>query len=218
MKTYYTYMWLREDGTPYYVGKGLKKRAFVRHRVGSPPTKDRILLQEHPSEADAFAAEMFFISYYGRVDLGTGCLRNLSDGGEGPSGTIVSEETKAKLSTVHKGKPSYPRTAEIKASMSAARKGKSHGPMCDSVRSALLASRLGTVTSEQTKAKISASLKGKSGPWMGKKRPPFSAEHRAKIAASHTGKHHSAQTLVIMSAAQRNRYMTVSAPKELQCA
>ena len=48
------------------------------------------------SEGDAFEAERFLISYYGRVDLGTGSLRNLTDGGDGASGAIRSEETKRK--------------------------------------------------------------------------------------------------------------------------
>lgn len=87
--TFYTYLWLREDGTPYYVGKGYRHRAFERHRVGSAPPDERIVLQEWPCEKDAFAAEVFLISYYGRKDKGTGILRNLTDGGEGAAGRDV---------------------------------------------------------------------------------------------------------------------------------
>ena len=56
----------------------------------------RILIQEFPTEADALAAEQFLISYYGRKDLGTGCLINMTDGGEGTSGRVHSEETRHK--------------------------------------------------------------------------------------------------------------------------
>jgi hypothetical protein len=92
VKTFYTYLWLREDGTPYYVGKGHSKRAI---RKGSPQDLSRILIQEHESEQDAFTAEVFLIAYYGRIDLGTGCLRNRTDGGEGHSNP--SAETRHKI-------------------------------------------------------------------------------------------------------------------------
>lgn len=88
MKTFYTYLWLREDGTPYYAGKGSKRRAFRWHkRLGSPPPNERIVLQYFTNETDAFAAEVFLILFYGRKDLETGCLRNLSGGGENPPRT-----------------------------------------------------------------------------------------------------------------------------------
>jgi len=95
---FYTYLWLRYDGTPYYVGKGKGNRAYDNHshRVNSPITTDQILLQEFPSEDAAFAAEKFFISYYGRLDIGTGCLRNRTDGGEGLSNP--SPEARQKMS------------------------------------------------------------------------------------------------------------------------
>ena len=85
MKTFYTYLWLREDGTPYYVGKGSGNRAFVQRRHSFPmPSLDRILVQEFPDENSAFAAEVFLIAFYGREDSGKGCLLNLTDGGENP--------------------------------------------------------------------------------------------------------------------------------------
>jgi len=84
-KTFYTYLYLRYDGTPYYVGKGSGNRAFSsQHRVKPPTNTTRIMIQEFPSEQDAFEAEKFLIAYYGRIDQGTGCLRNLTDGGENP--------------------------------------------------------------------------------------------------------------------------------------
>jgi hypothetical protein len=101
---FYTYLWLRSDGTPYYVGKGTRKRAYETgdHGVKCPKELSRILVQEFPSELDAFETERFFISYYGRKDLGTGCLRNRTEGGEGVSGLKFSAESRKKLSESHK--------------------------------------------------------------------------------------------------------------------
>ncbi len=102
---FYVYMWLREDGTPYYVGKGCGKRAF---RKASPPV-DRVLLQEYPSEEGAFEAEKFLIAYYGRKDIGTGCLNNLSDGGEhGASGHVQTEEHRSKRAKALRGRKQTP--------------------------------------------------------------------------------------------------------------
>lgn len=96
--SHYTYMWLRKDGTPYYVGKGTGNRAFFRHeRSFSPPKeKDRTILQVWDSENEAYEAERFLITFYGRKDLETGCLRNLTDGGDG--GFTVSDEVRCRIS------------------------------------------------------------------------------------------------------------------------
>jgi hypothetical protein len=92
-KTYYTYTYLREDRTPYYVGKGRGTRAYRKDRVGVKPpnNKNRILiLKKDITEEEAFKHEIYMISVFGRKDLGTGILHNRTDGGEGSSN--VSEE------------------------------------------------------------------------------------------------------------------------------
>ena len=151
--TFYTYIWVREDGTPYYVGKGSGNRAF---RKGSP-TIDRVFLQEYPDESAAFAAESFLISFYGRKDLGTGCLRNLTDGGEGGSGHVMSESARRKIGLAQKRRIRTPRSEETKRKIGDALKDR---PLSLKTRELM------------SKAK------------MGRNRPPFSSQHRRRIAES----------------------------------
>ena len=94
---FYTYLWLREDGTPYYAGKGKGNRAYKNHRIGKAPL-GRIVIYPAESEADAFETEVALIWYYGRKCLGTGCLINLSNGGDGPAGRPCSESAKFLIS------------------------------------------------------------------------------------------------------------------------
>ncbi len=122
---FYTYLWLREDGTPYYVGKGVQRRAF---RKGAPP-RERIITQSWPDEESAFAAECFLIEYYGRKDLKEGCLINLTNGGEGASGWKPSEQTRCRLHVAMLGdkNPFFNKehTAATRAVWSEKRKGRS---------------------------------------------------------------------------------------------
>jgi hypothetical protein len=102
MKEFYTYLWLREDGSPYYAGKGHGYRAYTVHRntnrkMKAPP-KERIVVYPSTSESDAFETEIALIWYYGRKDLGMGCLRNLSDGGDGPAGRVCPEYERERIS------------------------------------------------------------------------------------------------------------------------
>ena len=56
------------------------------------------------NEADALQCEMFKIYLYGRIDIGTGILRNKTNGDEGGHGYIPSEESKKKMSEAKLGR------------------------------------------------------------------------------------------------------------------
>jgi hypothetical protein len=102
---FYTYAFLREDGTPYYIGKGRGKRCFSKERNGCCAPKDRnkiLLLKTNLTEEEAFRHEMYMIFLFGRKNNGTGILRNLTNGGEGASGALRLDLAEYN-STVKKG-------------------------------------------------------------------------------------------------------------------
>jgi hypothetical protein len=93
---FYTYAYLREDGTPYYIGKGSGDRIKYKRKTIKPP-KDKsktIFLKQNLTEEEAFKHEVYMISVFGRKDLGTGILHNRTDGGEGTCNVIRDENWK----------------------------------------------------------------------------------------------------------------------------
>ncbi len=116
MNIYYVYAYNRSDGTPYYIGKGKDDRAYEYHRhISVPKNKAQIVfLEKNLSEEEAFVKEIELIAFHGRKNNGTGILRNLTDGGEGSSGRIPTDETRRKMSEAKTGKnhPNYGRTGE----------------------------------------------------------------------------------------------------------
>jgi hypothetical protein len=241
---FYTYLWLRGDGTPYYVGKGSNGRAYEKHEHNGmqPPAAERVIIQGFELEEDAFFAEKFLISFYGRKDLGTGCLRNLTDGGEGTSGVIRSSETLARMSAVRRGKT---RSPEARAKTSASLLVTFSLP---EVRAKLI----GRKASPETRAKIGAALLGnqyalgyKHTPetraklsvaqpktWLGRKHIPetrakmravalgraLSPKTRAKIGAAHRGKTNSLETRAKISASNVGKIMSPEARAKISAA
>lgn len=178
---FYTYAYLREDGTPYYIGKGKGRRAFEKSgRKFSPPPRDRILfLKKNLTEEEALRHEIYMIAVLGRKDKGEGILWNFTDGGEGLSGFKPTDETRAKVSqsllgnTRRRGKPN---SLETRRRISENNKGRTFSP--------------------ETKEKIKRALQGK----------PKSAEHKAKLKeAALNRKPISEETRQRISQSQRGR-------------
>jgi len=143
MNTYYTYAYLREDGTPYYIGKGKGRRAFRRSRSGVVvPPRERIkLLVENTTEEWALFIEMCLIDKWGRLNDGTGILENFTDGGEGISGYKHTTETKEHFRDLYKGR-------------------KVHPNLLDAVR---------RPKSKETKEKMAKAARGRTGALSGRK-------------------------------------------------
>ena len=129
LNEFYTYAFLRLDGTPYYIGKGKGNRAFRKRRgFNTPKDTSRILiLKKDLTEEDAFKHEIYMIALYGRKELGTGILHNRTNGGDGPSGLIQSEESRKKISEAFKGEknPNFgkPPSEETRRKISRIKKG-----------------------------------------------------------------------------------------------
>jgi hypothetical protein len=131
---YYVYVYIREsDGTPYYIGKGMGKRAYQKHTgMRVPNDKSRIiLLEKNLTELGAFALERRLIRWWGRKDLGTGILYNMTDGGDGASGIIRSSETRQKIREARKGKP---HSEQQKQKMREAKFGKKRKPFTEETK------------------------------------------------------------------------------------
>lgn len=95
---FYLYAYLRVDYSPYYIGKGSGKRAFSKCRGEIRPPKDKtriVILANNLNEDAAFNYESMLIKLFGRKDIGTGILRNKSEGGKGNSGWRATEDQKA---------------------------------------------------------------------------------------------------------------------------
>ena len=114
------YVYIYKDPRPtknrqvVYVGKGTGDRAWYhwKKRVRGNKGFGALLAllrqeklepiieiaRESLEEAEAFYEEMKLIEVYGRRDLGTGTLFNLTDGGEGLAGVIRTDEWRKNIS------------------------------------------------------------------------------------------------------------------------
>jgi hypothetical protein len=172
-----------KNNQPVYVGKGTGDRDlshwsrgshnkpfqdFISHlkQRGLVATCERVF--ETENEEEAFAKEMQLIELYGRRDTKTGSLFNRTDGGEGPTGHVRTEEQRAndgRFSKEHWQDPAYrakvisgqikaqntPKALETKSKNSKALWKQQGDEMAKSIKEAR--------NTEESKAKTSAQAK-----------------------------------------------------------
>ena len=97
----------------FYIGMGYLKRAYSKDAAKRNQIWNRIvnktdyeieILAENLSWEDACELEELLILSYGRIDLKTGTLANLTNGGDGSKGCSPSKETRKKIGDFHRNK------------------------------------------------------------------------------------------------------------------
>lgn len=105
MNNFYVYgHYIEGQNKPFYIGKGKDKRAYEKYSRSKEwkeiSCKHKIeikILHNNLEEDEALQVETKLISEYGRIDIGTGCLINKTDGGDGISGQVYSDERREKV-------------------------------------------------------------------------------------------------------------------------
>lgn len=165
---HYTYAHTRNDtGKIFYIGKGIRYRAnavtsrnqYWKNIANKHGYKIEILAYWKTAE-EALDHETLLISCF--KDMGYE-LANLTDGGEGNSGYVHTEEAKRKMSESRKNMPD-----KIRQKISIANKGE-RNPF------------FGKKHSEETRKKMSEAWKNRESNWKNKK---HSEESKAKMTAS----------------------------------
>lgn len=171
---FYVHLHLKPNGEPFYVGKGCdgtvrRSHDFSRRNryhkcIVNKYGKENIEVLVFPrdNESQAFEDEVKWIKCLRNQGY---ILANMTDGGEGASGLIQSDETRAKISKSHMGNQyakGAKRSLETRRKMSNAQKKRPK--------------RSGWNHSEETKKKMSASAKAVI-------RKPFSEQWHQKQKA-----------------------------------
>lgn len=165
------------NGSEGALHRAMRKYGFENFEIKEVASCEGLLLND---------LEKHYIKFYGTY-APTGHGYNLTKGGDGCSeGRILTKEGRLGLRSAHAGN-SYAKghkvSDESRAAMSEARRGK--GRVISEDEKARISAKLkGHTVSEETRAKISAAQKGKKRGPSRTKRPPRSAEVRAKISAS----------------------------------
>lgn len=231
---FYVYQHRRkDDGRIFYVGKGKGKRAYslVRglfwKRVVAKHGFIVEFLKTDLTEEDAFALEIETIRLYRSQDIE---LINLTDGGEGTTGRVTSDESRVRYRESRLGNknPMFHKTHsdEIKQRISQASKESHSKPgytaslaqklkgivRSDSTKEKIRKFRTGKHHSAETKQKLSLSKKGKPS---GRKGAELSDSTKSLLRQINLGKKLSQETKNKIGESSRGRRLTEDAKKKI---
>lgn len=190
---FYVYILFRPwDGSPCYVGKGHgnRWRHFSKNR--NPHLRNiiakaggevpHVKIRQNLAEDEAFSIERAFIKAIGRGDVGP--LVNMTDGGDGVAGLIVSAETRRKMRDAHLGRI-----------FSEEHKAKLRVKNSDETRRRKSLSATGRILPPEVREKLRTAASKRI----------YSMETRAKMRAAKLGRVFSAETRAKMREAQNFR-------------
>lgn len=148
---YYTYAYLREDGTPYYIGKGKDNRINRKRSFELPPVERRIYLKTNLTEEEAFRHEQYIIDVIGKDNL-----INKTTGGQGISGLRHTDATKEKCRQAALNQPKKSPETIQKWRDTKKKNGKKrvYKPVSEETREKMRQAHLGKKHTPETIAKI----------------------------------------------------------------
>lgn len=222
------YIHARPNGEAFYVGKGAIRRAHNLNRPRNPHHgnivakygKENVLVSFIPCSTESIALELEIGLIKTFIRNGVK-LTNMTSGGDGVSGLVHSDETRAKIRKKRATQQFLPETraklsaaragkaltAEHRANLSSAAKGRK---FTDEHRANIAIARKGRIITDETKAKTSAALKGNKNS-LGNIQ---TAEHKAKISAANKGRVNTDESKKKMSESRIAYFAKIKAAKE----
>lgn len=215
---------------PFYIGKGRGSRCLDHLKFLSRKTNKHfkgkltkilskfsnmqeyiIVLEGGITESKAFDLERQLIAQIGRADLKLGPLCNLTNGGEGTGGVVMSSEARKKRAESNTGKKRSLKTRRLLSEINKGKNNPMFGKLSpkkgtrlsqetkDRISQSLKGKTLGRAQSEETRRKRSESLKGEKSPNFGKQ---LAGATKIKMSLAHLGKTHTEGAKQRISAAK----------------
>ena len=158
----------KSNNEVFYIGKGLRRRVSDAsnrnkhwHNIVNKHGFTAVVIEDGLTDEEAIELEVLCISEIGRKDIGTGPLVNMTIGGDGVLGAVVTKETRDKISKAGKGRVM---SEDTRRKLSEARKGIKFSSAHKKALKKAVARRKesGNYVSKETRDKISKARKGVS--------------------------------------------------------